>query len=150
MTMPISECSHPQVVCCEPDTSISDVAALMRKHHVGDVVVVDNMTGRVPVGILTDRDIVIETLALGIDAETFTAGDLMSTPVVTVGQDEGYAETLHLMRTHALRRMPVVTASGALCGIVTIDDLVNKLALELSLLADAIAGQPDRERQVRK
>ncbi|HEY3289058.1 MAG TPA: CBS domain-containing protein, partial [Anaerolineae bacterium] len=65
--------------CCEADTSISEVAALMRKHHVGDVIVVeDKGQKRVPIGIVTDRDIVIETIALKLDANAFTAGDLMS------------------------------------------------------------------------
>jgi CBS domain-containing protein len=149
--MPINECCNIAVVCCEADTSISDVAALMRKHHVGDVIVVeDKDQKRVPIGIVTDRDIVIETIALKLEADAFTAGDLMSAPVVTVQENEGFVETLRLMRNHKVRRMPVVTAVGTLFGIVTADDVVNLLTMELSMMADAIVEQPVRERRLRK
>jgi CBS domain-containing protein len=149
--MPISECSNIGVVTCEPDASISDVAALMRKHHVGDVVVVDDAAAsRVPIGIVTDRDIVIETVALQVDVKVFTASDLMSSPLVTVGENDGLIETLRLMRNHKVRRMPVVTDAGTLYGIVTADDIVNLLAMELSLMTAAIVEQPAKEGRLRK
>jgi CBS domain-containing protein len=151
MTMPISECCNKRVVSCTADATLPEVAALMRKHHVGDVVVVENKDGgQVPVGIVTDRDIVIEAIALDLDAEVFTAGDMMTTPVLSVREDEGFVETLRLMRHHRVRRMPVVTASDSLYGIVTADDIINLLALELSLMTGAIAQQPTRERKLRK
>jgi CBS domain-containing protein len=151
ITMPINECCNIGVVCCDADTSISDVAALMRKHHVGDVIVVeDKDQKRVPIGIVTDRDIVIETISLKLDADAFTAGDLMSSPVFTVQEDEGFVETLRLMRNHKVRRMPVVTSSGTLFGIVTADDIINLLTMELSMMADAIVEQPAQEGRLRK
>lgn len=149
--MPISECCNIGVVCCEADTPIPDVAALMRKHHVGDVVVIEKKNDdRVPIGIMTDRDIVIETIALELDVNLFTASDFMSTPVVTVREDEDFVETLRLMRKHKIRRMPVVTHAGTLYGIVTVDDIVNLLAMELSLLTGAIVEQPLKEGSLRK
>lgn len=149
--MPINECCNVGVVCCEQDTAIPEVAALMRKHHVGDVIVIENQNGkRVPVGIVTDRDIVIETIAQDVDVNTFTAGDLMSTPMATVRENDGFVETLRVMRSHKVRRLPVVTETGSLFGIVTADDLINLLALELSMMADAIVDQPVREAGVRK
>lgn len=149
--MPINECCNADVVCCKPDASISEVAALMRKHHVGDVIVVeDKDEKRVPVGIVTDRDIVLETIALQLDTTAFTAGDLMSTPVVTVGADAGFVETLRLMRNHKLRRMPVVTDAGSLFGIVTADDVINLLTTELSMITDAIVDQSVMEGRLRR
>ena len=149
--MPIDECCNIGVVCCEANASIPEVAGLMRKHHVGDVIVIEKKDEqRVPIGIVTDRDIVIETIALQLDANVFLAGDIMSTPIITVREDEGLIETLHLMRTHKVRRMPVVTAAGTLFGIVTADDIVNLLAMELSLMTAAIVEQPIRESRLRK
>lgn len=149
--MPISECCNIGVVCCHADTLIPDVAALMRKHHVGDIIVVEDPdTTRVPIGIVTDRDIVIETTALHVEADAFTAGDLMSTPIATVAENAGFIETLRLMRKHQVRRMPVVTATGTLFGIVTADDIIKLLAIELSMMTDAIVGQPVREGRLRK
>lgn len=148
--MPVNECCNTDVVCCSPDTPVTDIAALMRRHHVGDVVVTEDQAGmRVPVGIVTDRDIVIETLALQVDVSPFTAGDLMSVPLVTVPEQAGVVETLRLMRTHKVRRMPVVSDTGALYGIITTDDLINLLATELSLMTDAIVDQPLREARLR-
>ncbi len=149
--MAISECCNIGVVCCEADTSIPDVAALMRKHHVGDVIVVEDLQEkRVPIGIVTDRDIVIETLALRVDADAFTAGELMSAPIVTVNEDEGFVETLRLMRNHKVRRMPVVTQVGSLFGVVTADDIINLLTMELSMMTEVIVEQPLREQRLRR
>lgn len=149
--MPISECCNISLVCCETNASIPEVAALMRKHHVGDVIVIETQNEkRVPIGIVTDRDIVIETIALQLDTNVFTAGDIMTTPIITVREDEGFTETLHLMRDHKIRRMPVVTAAGTLFGIVTADDIINLLAMELSLMTGAMVEQARRESRLRK
>jgi CBS domain-containing protein len=150
--MPISECSNIGVVCCETDTTVPEVAALMRKHHVGDVIVIEKRDNneRVPVGIVTDRDIVIEAIALQLDTSVFTAGDLMSAPIVTVRENEGLVETLRLMRQNKIRRIAVVTDTGTLYGIVTADDVIHLLTMELSLMAGAIMEQPLREGQLRK
>ncbi|MCC6069491.1 CBS domain-containing protein [Massilia sp. GCM10020059] len=148
--MPVSECCNVDVVCCDADTAVTDVAGLMRKHHVGDVIVTEDQGGKkVPVGIVTDRDIVIETIALQVDVAAFTAGDLMSMPLATVPDEAGIVETLRMMRSHKVRRLPVVTSTGALFGIVTADDLINLLAMELSLMTDAIVDQPLREARLR-
>jgi CBS domain-containing protein len=149
--MPISECCKRDVVCCDPELSLPDTAALMRKNHVGDVVVIEARSGaRVPIGIVTDRDIVIETMALQLDAALFTAGDIMNTPLVTVKENAGFIETLRLMRSNGIRRMPVVTETGTLYGMVTADDIVRTLALELSLITEAMSGQTAQERKLRK
>jgi CBS domain-containing protein len=149
--MPISECSNIGVVCCEADATVPAVAALMRKHHVGDVLVVEGAAeNRMPLGIITDRDIVIEAVALDIDTGVLTAGDLMSAPLVTIAENAGLVETLRVMRNHKIRRMPVVTPSGSLYGIVTADDIMNLLAMEMSLMTAAIVEQPLREGRMRK
>lgn len=149
--MPISECCNLAVVSCEPDTAITDVAALMRKHHVGDVIVTENQDGRrVPIGIITDRDIVLETVAQQVDVNAFTAGDLMNAPLATVQENDGVVETLRVMRSHKVRRLPVVTETGSLLGIVTADDLIHLLAIELSMMTDVIVDQPTKEAQLHK
>jgi CBS domain-containing protein len=149
--MPINECCKLDVVCCDSELSLPDTAALMRKNHIGDVIVVETRSGaRTPVGIVTDRDIVVETMALQLDATLFTAGDIMNTPLVTVKEDAGFVETLRLMRSHGVRRMPVVSENGALYGMVTADDIVRLLALELSLITEAMSGQMAHERRLRK
>ena len=150
--MTIREYCNANVICCEPDASISEVAALMRKHHVGDVVVVANQQEgqQVPLGILTDRDILVETIALDVEARLFTASDLMSSPVTTVLEDAGLTEALGVMRGNRIRRLPVVNRAGGLVGMVTTDDLLDLLAAELSMLAGLVVEQPIKEERTRK
>jgi CBS domain-containing protein len=105
---------------------------------------------RVPIGILTDRDILVETLALDVDPKVFTASDLMSTPVTTTQEDSSLNEALAIMRGKNIRRLPVVNRAGSLFGIVTSDDVLNVIASELSMIAGLIVEQPSREGRLRK
>lgn len=149
--MPISECCNIGVVCCEANASIPQIAQLMRKHHVGDVIVVrHDGNARIPVGIVTDRDIVIETVAEQVDMDLLTAGDIMSSPLITVHENESFAESLRLMRHHKIRRLPIVDEKGVLYGIVAADDIVHLLTLELSMLTTTMTEQPAAERQARR
>lgn len=150
--MAIREYCNLNVTCCEPDAPIAEVAALMRRHHVGDVVVVDYQPEgfRAPLGIITDRDILVETIALDIDAKLFTASDLMTMPAVTVQEDATLTEALALMRAKRIRRLPVVNRAGGLFGIVTTDDLLNLFAAELSIITGLLVEQTVREGRLRK
>jgi len=150
--MSIRDYCNLNVICCEADAPIAEVAMLMRKHHVGDVIVVDNQQegARVPIDIITDRDILIETIALDIEAKLFTASDLMSSPVTTVQEDAKVAEALGIMRGKRIRRLPVVTRAGTLFGMVTTDDFLNLLAAELSMIAGLVVEQTITEGRLRK
>lgn len=150
--MLVREVANLNVICCAADTPISEVASLMRRHHVGDVVVVDTQQEgvRAPVGILTDRDILVETIALDIEAKLFTASDLMTSPVTTVQEDASLTEALAVMRGKQVRRLPVVNRAGQLFGIVTSDDVLNMIASELSMLAGLVVEQPAKEGRLRK
>lgn len=150
--MLVRDYANMNVICCEADTPIAEVAALMRRHHVGDVLVVDAQVegARVPIGIVTDRDILVETIALGVDAKLFTASDLMSSPVTTVQESASLGEALAVMRGKKVRRLPVVNQAGSLFGIVTTDDMLNLLSAELSMIAGLVVEQPIREGRIRK
>jgi CBS domain-containing protein len=150
--MSIKEYCNLNVICCEADAPIAEVAMLMRKHHVGDIVVVDNQQegARIPIGIITDRDILIETIALDIEAKLFTASDLMSSPVTTVQESAGVSEAMAIMRGKRIRRLPVVTRAGTLFGMITIDDFVNLLSAELSMIAGLMVEQTIKEGRLRK
>jgi CBS domain-containing protein len=144
--MSISEFCNREVVFATREMSIPEVAQLMRRHHVGDVVVVDEINGkRVPVGIVTDRDIVIQIIAPSLDINNFSVGDIMSPHLVSVQEKEGVFETILLMRTKGIRRIPVVNQEGGLEGIVTADDLLDLLAEEMSELAKVAPREQERE-----
>ncbi|MBZ5636647.1 MAG: CBS domain-containing protein [Acidobacteriia bacterium] len=149
--MPVGELCIRQVVVAPRNASVLDAAKLMRQHHVGDIVVTDEIAGRrVPVGIVTDRDIVLEVLAQELDATSLSAGDIMSSDLITVRENEGVFQTIQLMRAKGARRAPVVNSEGALVGIVSVDDLVELLAEELSQLAKLIAREQKLEAQLRR
>jgi CBS domain-containing protein len=123
----------------------------MRKHHVGDLIVTDHSNGkRKPVGIITDRDIVIEVVAQGLHPGQVLVEDIMEPDLLTVGEQEGLSETIGKMRAKAVRRVPVVDAEGALAGIVCVDDLVELLAEELGDLAKVISREQKHEAELRR
>jgi CBS domain-containing protein len=149
--MTISEFCVRDVVCAARTDTIATAATLMREHHVGDVVVVDDSGGRrVPVGIVTDRDIVVEVIAAGVDPRMLKVGDLLQRTVVTVREDRSYTDTIRLMTRHGVRRMPVVDAHGALVGIVSVDDMLRQFAAPLAALSELPRRERHIEVQVRK
>jgi CBS domain-containing protein len=146
--MLIGDICTREVVQCDRTTSASDVAQLMRHSHVGDVVVVDQPNGKkVAIGIVTDRDLVVQVMAAERDPLTTTAGDIMGPDLVTVGERNTIHETAELMRLKGVRRIPVVDEDGGLLGIVTLDDLLTEIGEELALLGKVFArGQVQEER----
>jgi len=135
--MSISEFCSRHVVCAERGTTINEAARLMRQHHVGDVIIVDCVgVRRIPVGIVTDRDIVVEIVAAGLDARALKVDDLVDGPLVTVAETASYAETVRLMSNKGVRRIPVLNAAGDLVGIITLDDMLRQLAGPLAQLGE--------------
>jgi len=148
--MAIGEICNREVVFAQRETTVLEGARLMRQHHVGDLVVVDESGGkRVPAGIVTDRDVVLEIVCMELEASVLTVGDIMGPELATVRENEGVFETIRYMRSKGVRRVPVVDARGGLVGIVTLDDLVAILAEEMNELAKLIATEGRRERQTR-
>ena len=137
--MKIGECCNREVITAEKDMSITEVARLMQEHHVGDLIVVENMNGRNrPIGIVTDRDLVIEVLAQMAPVDAIRVGDVMSYDIATVGENNEMWETLELMRKLGVRRMPVVDVAGVLVGIITLDDLMELMAEAMGHIASLI------------
>lgn len=125
------------VVTVTRDTTVAAAAALMRKHHIGAVVVVDERDpARKPRGILTDRDVVVEVVAAGLDAKAITVGEIVQRPVVTVPASAACADVVREMSIHGVRRLPVVDADGALAGIVSLDDVLLELVGPLVAVGD--------------
>jgi CBS domain-containing protein len=124
----------------------------MREHHVGGLVVVQEKFGkRVPVGIITDRDLVIEVIAAGVDMGDISVGDIMSDPLVTACEGDDLLETLKMMRARGIRRLPVIDDDdGALAGILTVDDLIDLFSEQIADLARLIAFEQKREQEKRK
>lgn len=126
--------------------SIQEAARLMRDNHVGCLVVIRQSEDRVePVGIMTDRDIVIELIAKSVPIEDVTVGDIMSFALLKVTEDETVFETAQRMRSRGVRRVPVITNSGELAGILALDDILSLLGEELSLLSKLMQREAEQE-----
>lgn len=148
--MRIGEICTRDVVFCNPQAEIKEIARLMREYHVGALVVVEERSGRrFPTGLITDRDLVVEVLAADAPLEALTAGDIRTAEVLSVGESEDVFDTLELMRRKGVRRMPVVDAHGALAGIVTLDDLLEILAEELQNMVKLISRERLHEAEQR-
>ena len=130
-----------QVVTAETSAPLIEVAKLMRKNHVGAVVIVDGAATRRPVGMVTDRDIVVEVVAAGQDARALTAGEVMSDTLATTSADDDMHWSLKIMRDHGVRRLPVVNDGGAMVGIVALDDLLKAYASTLHDVAQALGTE---------
>jgi CBS domain-containing protein len=149
--MPIGEICVRDVVTATRETTIFEAAQLMRVNHVGDLLVVEGSNGsRAPVGIITDRDIVVAVVALKLDASVISVGDVMGARLETVGEEQGVFETIQHMRRSGIRRMPVVNRQGGLVGIVSVDDLVQLLAEEMTDLSKLISRERKKEAHVRR
>lgn len=149
--MNIGEVCTRVVVTAPSDMSVADAAVLMRTHHVGNVIIVKQAAGKVaPLGIVTDRDIVVEVVAAKVDPGAVTVGEIMGQTLATARDTEGAYEALERMRWEGIRRMPVVDENGALIGIVTLDDLLEIVAEEMNEMAKLISREQLREEHSRK
>ncbi|MCM2296581.1 CBS domain-containing protein [Rhodoferax sp.] len=145
MAMKLKEFATSLVAVVEPETSARVVAQLMRRHHIGALVVVDARDKNKPVGIVTDRDLVLELMSEGLDPAVFTAGDIMSVDLVSASPDMDAMDAVQLMRKYRLRRLVIMDATEHLAGIVTIEDVLALLTRELAELAVDLGSARDRE-----
>lgn len=133
------------IAVVEPDTTALVVAQLMRKHHVGAMVVVDAEEKSRAVGIISDRDLVLGLIAEELDPKIFTAGDMMSNQLITASPEMDAMDAIRLMNQHKVRRLVIADKENRLVGIVTMEDLLQLLANGLADLASGLAGARERE-----
>jgi len=138
--MKLRELMTTSVVAIAPDADLVEAARLMRKQHVGFLVVIRATArgGGVLAGVLTDRDIVVQTVARDVDAHAVTVADIMTTDVLTGKDDEGLATLLTRMRKAGIHRVPIVNGAGMVQGIVSVDDIIRYLAGLTDLLAATV------------
>ena len=136
--MSISSLCKRVVVTIHRDATVEDAALFMRSSHIGDVVVVDAADTRRPVGIITDRDIAVEVVAQGLAPAQTPVGSVMSTPVLSLREEDSLLEALDKMSAGGVRRAPVLDRDGRLKGLVSVDDLVPLLARELAKIGALI------------
>ena len=139
------------VVCCTPDLTLTEAARLMRQRHSGDLIVVDNADeDREPVGVITDRDIVIEGVAQGRDPNQTKVRDIMSKRVVVASASEDLSAAIDRMRAHGVRRIPVLDDQQRVIGVVALDDVIRVHSEQAAAILDVVAKQQQREKRTRR
>ena len=132
------------VVTVRKTDGLNDAAKLMREHHIGYLVVIEpdpaGATAR-PIGVLTDRDIVVAVVAREADPRRFTVADVMTPNPVVVELGDTVSAAMAEMRRIGVRRLPVVGEMGELVGLLSVDDVLDVLAGELQNISGAIRNE---------
>ena len=148
--MNIGDVCTRTVVFTRPESTILEAARLMRNRHVGDLVVMEEEAElSAPVGIITDRDIVLSVVAQNVNPEAITVGEVMGGGLIVAKEEDGIRETLERMRRHGVRRIPIVSDGESLVGIFTLDDSLELLAEEMGELVKLIKQEQDQEKALR-
>jgi CBS domain-containing protein len=123
--MQVKDVMTSDPACCTPDSTLQRVAEMMVENDCGEIPVVENVASMLPVGVITDRDITCRTVAKGLNPLVMTVSECMTTPCVTVMPDMSLDECCRVMEENRIRRVPVVDAGGACCGIVALADIAK-------------------------
>jgi CBS domain-containing protein len=133
------------VITIRKSETVVEAARCMRRYHVGDLVVVDGERD-IPIGVLTDRDLVVSILAKDVEHLTqLEVGDVVTHEVMVAREDEDVSDVLHRMQKKGVRRVPVVDALGVLTGIFTLDDVLGLLADDMATVFALVKRQRQRE-----
>ena len=125
-------------VTVPPNAGVGEIADEMDAHGVGSVVVVDSIGA--PIGIVTDRDLVLRVVAIGRDPDKTVASDVMSTDLLTADRRTSTLELLAMLEERCVRRIPLLEA-GKVVGLVSLDDLVMELGVQLWNISEAVGSE---------
>lgn len=136
--MPLKNILSKDLITCKPEAKVQDVATLMKDKEVGAVLVIEE---RRPVGIITDRDLVLRCLTDSKDISLMTAEEVMSGAVETVSDDDGIYDVIQKMRRAWVRRVPVVNARGEAVGLLSFEDMFELIAVEMGAMNEVVRPQ---------
>lgn len=142
-------CRHDAVSIANTE-GITEAARLMREHHVGFLIV--HQLGddlRRPIGVLTDRDLVLEVMAKKVDPETLKVDDVMTRQPLVAIESEDVSDLLQAMQLAGIRRVPVADIRGALTGVIAIDDVFDIVTTFMCNITGSIKHEQRVERRAR-
>jgi len=133
--MTVLDCCRIDVVTASPDAKVNEVAELMSDSNVGCVVITNDQC---PVGIVTDRDLVVRVIARGRDPKKTAIEEVMTRDPVVVEDGTGLFEAMQFIRDEGVRRLPIIDCDGRLAGIITLDDIIRLIGQEMQYIGDVI------------
>lgn len=146
--MTAGEYCNREVIITGPESTISEAARLMRQHHVGTLVVVEREGAlNRPLGIVTDRDLVVEVLAQEVSVDSVTVRDVMSPDPVQIAEGETLLNTIALMQSRGVRRIIVVDEAGSLQGLMSADDVIELIAEAMNNLTRVVRRELSNEQR---
>jgi CBS domain-containing protein len=149
----VSKLCKSNLVTVRPSDELTTAAQLMREKHVGYVIVVEPILqeGTIkPVGVITDRDIVVSVVARGVDPRTLRVGEVMTQKPVVVSEGDTVQNAIQEMRRMGIRRIPVVGDRGELVGVLSLDEIIDHLAVQLEDVAGSMRSEQIVERSMRR
>jgi len=123
----------------EPHESAKQAAERMQQRAIGSLVVINDH--QVPIGIVTDRDLVERVLAAGKDPCLTSVADVMTPNPIFIKEDRDIADALKLMRQGEFRRLPIVNQEGSVCGMITLDDIILAWAEQFEAVSKVISDE---------
>jgi CBS domain-containing protein len=150
--MNTGEICKQHVVTIREFEDLNTAARIMRERHVGYLVVVAPrpMDAKLkPIGVLTDRDIVVSVLAKDADVRALSVGDIMTRQPVVVEEDRSVGFALKEMRRIGVRRIPIVDGGGSLVGVLSLDDVIDAMAKEFADVSSSIRSELQLENALR-
>ena len=148
--MRIADICTRDVIHVDAGLSVQDAAQLMREKHIGTLVVVEQPNSeRIPIGIVTDRDIVVSVIAADVDVQTLSVGDIMQRQLATCTESQELFDAVQTMRVRGVRRLPVLNGQGGLSGLLSADDIISALSAHLRELAHAMTRGQVHEMEAR-
>ena len=141
-------CNRDVIIIGRSD-SILKAAKLMREHHVGDVLVVESVKGeRTPIGILTDRDIVVDVLAKYDHAHDIAIQDVFNNRLITIHEKDDLMVAIKQMRLNGVRRIPVINDTGGLVGILSVEDVLDVITEQLMDIGQTLTNEKNNEEKL--
>lgn len=148
--MTVGEICTRRVRVVEPNRPLAEAAREMCTHHIGALIVVEpGDEKRLPIGILTDRDILLGQLARSADLFCLTVGDVMTRNPLAVTADMSTFSAIQALNAISVRRAPVLDGVGALVGIVTLDDLLPVICARVAAVGSLLGSQAWCEQDAR-
>ena len=123
--MQVKDIMTTDPACCTPESKLQEAVQLMIENDCGEIPVVDGFATAMPIGVITDRDIVCRSIGKGLNPMEMSVGDCMSTPLISITPDSSLDECYQLLEENQIRRVPVVDLSGKCVGIVSLADIAR-------------------------